>query len=88
VHEFSLMADLFRKMSEISNRNGNRKIVTVRVKLGALSHITPHHFEEHFIDFSKGTPADGAKLEIVQLDDRNDPNAQSILLESVDLDAQ
>ena len=42
----------------------------------------------NFIDFSKGTPADGAKLEIVQLDDRNDPNAQSILLESVDLDVQ
>lgn len=41
MHEFSLMADLFRKMSEISNSNGNRKIVTVRVKLGALSHITP-----------------------------------------------
>ncbi len=88
MHEFSLMADLFRKIREISNRNDNRKIVTVRVKLGALSHITPQHFEEHFIEFSKGTPADGAKIEIIQLEDRNDPDAQSILLESVDLDAQ
>lgn len=88
MHEFSLMADLFRKIQEISNRNGNRKIVTVRVRLGALSHITPQHFEEHFIEFSKGTPADGATIEIIQLEDRNDPDAQSILLESVDLDAQ
>lgn len=88
MHEFSLMADLFRKIREISNRNDNRKIVMVRVKLGALSHITPQHFEEHFIEFSKGTPADGAKIEIIQLEDRNDPDAQSILLESVDLDAQ
>lgn len=88
MHEFSLMADLFRKIREISNRNDNRKIVMVRVKLGALSHITPQHFEEHFIEFSKCTPADGAKIEIIQLEDRNDPDAQSILLESVDLDAQ
>lgn len=88
MHEFSLMADLFRKIREISNRNDNRKIVMVRVKLGALSHITPQHFEEHFIEFSKGTPADGAKIEIIQLEDRNDPDAQSILLESVDLDVQ
>lgn len=88
MHEFSLMADLFRKIQEISNRNGNRKIVTVRVRLGALSHITPQHFEEHFIEFSKGTPVDGARIEIIQLEDHNDPDAQSILLESVDLDAQ
>lgn len=88
MHEFSLMADLFRKIQEISNRNGNRKIVTVRVRLGALSHITPQHFEEHFIEFSKGTPANSAKIEIIQLEDRNDPDAQSILLESVDLDAK
>lgn len=87
MHEFSLMADLFRKIDTISRENDNGKIVVVRVKLGALSHITPEHFAEHFEDFSKGTPAEGAKLEAIQLEDTNDPNAQDILLESVELAA-
>ena len=87
MHEHSLMADLFRKIDSISRDNDNGKVVVVRVKLGALSHITPDHFEEHFIEFSKGTPAEGAKLEVVQLEDAKDPNAQDIMLDSVELAA-
>ncbi|MCB1592312.1 MAG: hydrogenase maturation nickel metallochaperone HypA [Alphaproteobacteria bacterium] len=87
MHEFSLMADLFRKIDEISRTHDNGKVVVVRVKLGALSHITPDHFSEHFVEFSKGTPAEGAKLEVEQLEDANDPQAQDILLDSVELAA-
>ena len=87
MHEFSLMADLFRKIDGISRDNDNGRVVIVRVKLGALSHITPDHFAEHFDEFSKGTPAEGAKLEVTQLDDTKDPNAQDIMLDSVDLAA-
>lgn len=85
MHEFSLMADLFRKIETISRDNGGDKVVTVKVKLGALSHITPDHFEEHFVEFAKGTPAEGAKLVVIQLDDTKDPNAQDIILDSVEL---
>jgi hydrogenase nickel incorporation protein HypA/HybF len=87
MHEFSLMADLFRKIDEISRTNDNGKVVVVRVKLGALSHITPDHFAEHFEEFSKGTPAEGAKLDVQQLEDTKDPSAQDILLDSVELAA-
>lgn len=87
MHEFSLMADLFRKIEKISQENGGSKIVGVKVKLGALSHITPDHFAEHFEEFSKGTSAEGADLEVEQLDDTKDPNAQDILLDSVKVDA-
>ena len=87
MHEFSLMADLFRKIEEISKDNDNAKIVVVRVNLGALSHITPEHFTEHFVEFSKNTPAEGAKLEITQLEDTKDPNAQDIMLDSVEIAA-
>ena len=87
MHEFSLMADLFRKIEGISRDNDNGRVVIVRVKLGALSHITPDHFAEHFDEFSKGTPAEGAKLEVTQLDDTKDPNAQDILLDSVEIAA-
>ncbi len=85
MHEFSLMADLFRKIENISQDNGRKKIVGVKVKLGALSHITPDHFSEHFVEFSKGTPAEGAKLDVVQLEDQSDLNAQDILLDSVEV---
>jgi len=87
MHEFSLMADLFRKIENISQDNGGSKVVGVKVKLGALAHITPDHFAEHFVEFSKGTPAEGAKLDVVQLDNQNDPNAQDILLDSVEVAA-
>ncbi len=87
MHEFSLMADLFRKIENISQENDGCKIVGIKVNLGALSHITPGHFAEHFEEFSKGTSAEGAMLEIEQLDDTNDPNAQDILLDSVKVDA-
>jgi len=85
MHEFSLMADLFRKIDSIYHDNGGNEIVGVKVTLGALSHITPDHFAEHFEEFSKGTPAEGAKLDVIQLEDQNDPNAQDILLDSVEV---
>ena len=86
MHEFSLMADLFSKIEHISQDNDGSKIVGVTVKLGALSHITPDHFAEHFEEFAKGTPAEGAKLSVIQLEDQKDPNAQDILLDSVEVE--
>ena len=85
MHEFSLMADLFRKIEVISRDNQGGKIVGVKVTLGALSHITPDHFAEHFVEFAKGTPAEGARLDVVQLEDADAPAAQDILLDSVEL---
>ena len=87
MHEFSLMADLFQKIDHISKENGGNKIVGVKVKLGSLAHITPEHFSEHFYEFSKGTAAEGAKLEVIQLEDQQDPNAQDIILDSVEIAA-
>ncbi|KFI21623.1 hydrogenase maturation nickel metallochaperone HypA [Nitrosococcus oceani] len=87
MHELSLMADLFRKITDISRANDNGKVAVVRVKRGALSPIMPDHFIEYFVEFSKGTPAEGAKLEITQIEDLHDPNIQDILLDSVELTA-
>jgi len=85
LHEFSLMSDLFCKLEDISRVNGNAKIITVRVKLGALAHITRDQFTGHFIECARGTPAEGAKLEVEQLIDTYDSNAQNVLLDSVEL---
>jgi hydrogenase nickel incorporation protein HypA/HybF len=87
MHEFSLMADLLRKIQQLAKDAKADKVTGVKVKLGALSHITPDHFREHFEAAIVGTIAEGATLNVEQSDDQGDPNAQDILLESVDIAA-
>ena len=87
MHEFSLMADLLRKIEQLSKDAEADKVTSVKVKLGALSHITPDHFREHFEEAIVGTVAEGATLDVEQSNDQDDPNAQDILLESVDIAA-
>jgi hydrogenase nickel incorporation protein HypA/HybF len=87
MHELSLMADLLRKVEQLAKDAEADKVTAVRVKLGALSHITPDHFREHFEEAAIGTVAEGATLDVEQSEDRHDPNAQDILLESVDVAA-
>lgn len=85
MHEFSLLADLLRKIENIRVENDATKITAVTVKLGALAHISADHFREHFVDAVKGTPSDGAHLNVIQLTDETDPHAQEILLDSVEV---
>lgn len=87
MHEFSLMADLLRKIEQLAKDAGADKVTAVKVKLGALSHVTPDHFREHFQEAIVGTVAEGAQLEVEQSEDEHDANAQDILLESVDIAA-
>ena len=85
MHEFSLMADLMRKIEQVAAENDAERVTRVRVWLGALSHITPEHFREHFEDGTRGTLAEGAELEVEASDDETHPEAQQILLRSLDV---
>ena len=85
MHEFSLIADLFRKIESIAREAGSSRVTSVSVRLGALSHISPGHFREHFEQAARGTLAEGARLEIDASTDTGEPHAQDILLKSVDL---
>jgi hydrogenase nickel incorporation protein HypA/HybF len=85
VHEKALMDDLVRKLEAVSQAEGGGRIVKVRVRLGALSHFTPEHFNEHFVDATRGTPADGAEVEAEVGTDPTEPAAQGVVLESVDV---
>lgn len=87
MHEHSLMKDLIRKIESIAREHETRRIVSVSVKLGALSHISADHFREHFIEAASGTVAEGARLDIMEMKDKTDPRAQDILLESVELES-
>jgi hydrogenase nickel incorporation protein HypA/HybF len=84
MHEFSLINDLMQKINSIAHDQSARRVVGVKVTLGALSHISADHFRDHFTTAAKGTIAEGAKLEIETLRDECDPHAQDILLGSVE----
>ena len=87
MHELSLFKDILNKIESISQDNEGKKIVKMKVRLGALSHLSASHFQQHFDQFSIGTKAEGADLEIVEDNDQSAPYAQSIVLESVEIDA-
>jgi hydrogenase nickel incorporation protein HypA/HybF len=61
-------------------------VTRVVVQLGALSHFTPEHFREHFVDASRGTVAQGAEVVATLNDDISAPHANDVLLESVELE--
>jgi len=86
MHEMSLLNDLMNKINTIAKDNEADRIVGVKVKLGALAHISADHFREHFEEAAKGTVADSAKLDVVELTDEKDPQAQDIILDSVEVE--
>jgi hydrogenase nickel incorporation protein HypA/HybF len=83
MHEKALMDDLMGKILAVAEAEGGARVTRVTVWLGALSHFTPEHFEEHFVDASAGTIAEGAQVVAVLDDDPADPRAQGVVLESV-----
>jgi hydrogenase nickel incorporation protein HypA/HybF len=85
MHEFSLLKNLLGKIKTIAAENASDKVIGVSDKLGALAHISPEHFREHFNHAVVGTSAEGAKLEIETLTDMSDPHAQEVILDSVEL---
>lgn len=86
MHEASLMKDLMRRIQSIADAEGAERITGVQVWLGALSHMSPEHFSEHFEAAARNTPAQGAALDITLSDDTRHPNAQTIVLEGVEVE--
>ncbi len=85
MHELSLLSNLMRRLDTIAENQNAQRIAKVRVCLGALSHISAEHFRDHFHAAALGSLAEGAKLDIREMSDTQDPNAQDIILESVDV---
>lgn len=86
MHEASLMRSLMRKIDSLAAAEGASRVTTVRVWLGALSHMSAAHFQEHFEQSSKATVAEGASLEIEESTDIADPDAQDLMLRSIEVE--
>lgn len=87
MHEATLMAGLMRRIAEIAAAEGARRVTAVSVRLGALSHISPEHFADHFRHACCGTLAQGARLEVTVSTDAGRADAGDILIESVEVES-
>ena len=85
MHERALMDDLLRKVLAVAGEEGADSVARIRVRLGALSHFTPEHFVEHWVDASHGTIAEGAEVDARVDEDLEGEAAQGVVLESVEV---
>jgi hydrogenase nickel incorporation protein HypA/HybF len=83
VHERAVMNRLIRAIEDAAE---GQRVTRMSVRLGALSHFTPEHFRAHFADVARGTVAEGARVEAELADDPTEPDAQSVRLESIDVE--
>jgi hydrogenase nickel incorporation protein HypA/HybF len=74
-----------RQIETIAKQQEADKVVGITVRLGALSHMSPAHFQEHFDQVSGGTIAEGAQIYAQVSEDPADPHAYDVLLESIEV---
>ena len=86
MHEMSLMNGLMNKVRNLADEQGAKRVVAMTVRLGALSHFTAGHFRDHFEIAAAGTPAEGARLDLRLSTDERDPDAQGVVLESIEVE--
>lgn len=86
MHEASLTNALMHRIDELATAEGATRVSGVSVWLGALSHLSPAHFREHFEHAARGTRAEGATLRIETSDDIAHADAEDIRLLDVELD--
>jgi hydrogenase nickel incorporation protein HypA/HybF len=86
MHESSIMADLRRKLESIAREHHAAHIVAVHLQVGALAPISAEHLRDHFTQAMRGTPAEGARLDIDALNEVSDPRAQVIRIDAVEVE--
>jgi hydrogenase nickel incorporation protein HypA/HybF len=86
MHEQTLIRDVMARVDEIARAEGATRVTRVQLRLGALSHVTPAHFREHFQDAARGTLAEGAAVDAEVVGDATHQRARDVVLESVEIE--
>jgi hydrogenase nickel incorporation protein HypA/HybF len=86
MHETALVRDVVHRIDDLARSTRARRVTRVKIWLGALSHLSPEHFRAHYEIEARDTAAAGAILDVEASADPDDPHAQHVRLESVDLD--
>jgi len=87
MHEHGLIKDLIRKLEKVAADHNSEKIVCARVWLGALSHMNPEHFMEHFQEHAvNNSIVKDMLLEFEVSDDPFNPHALEVRLLDIDVE--
>ena len=87
MHEEAQLHDVIRKAEEVARREGAERVTRVRLWVGARSHLAGPELRERWAHAVTGTSLAGAEVEIELSPDRLDPNAEHVMLRSLDVDA-
>ena len=86
MHESGIVRDLVRRVEQARQEAGATRIAAISVWLGALTQFSDHHFREHFEEDAQGTAAETARLHLELSDDPLHPDAQRVILRSIELE--
>lgn len=86
MHEASLINDFMKRLQQLAVNEQTGNITRIHVWLGALSQMSASHFTDHFRLAAKGSAAEHAILDITLSDNIEHPDAQHIILESVEFE--
>ncbi len=67
MHELSLVASVFEVLEAEASKHGARRVLSVTLRIGAMSGVVPDLLESAFEAYKKGTIAEAARLEIVSV---------------------
>lgn len=85
MHEQSLINNLLEKIHRVADVEQGR-LISAKLRLGALAHISPEHLREHFEQATAGTALEGLKLHIEEQPDIHHTEAQDIILDSLEFE--
>jgi hydrogenase nickel incorporation protein HypA/HybF len=87
MHEAALVDALLRRVLEVADEAGARRVTRVSVRLGALCHLSAEHLAGHFPVAAAGTLAAGAELCIQAGSDPAGAGALDLALDSVEVES-
>lgn len=86
MHEARLVRDLVDEIDRVAAEEHVDHIHTVRIEIGALSHVTPDSLQGTFELVAHGSPAQDAHLDISRSEDQNATYAHDVRLVSVSVE--
>jgi hydrogenase nickel incorporation protein HypA/HybF len=86
MHEHALIRDVMARIGEVARAEGATRVTAVRVRIGALAHVTPEHFREHFEDAARGTVAEGATVHAEVVGEATSATARDVVVETVEVE--
>jgi len=86
MHEEAMLHDVVRKATEVARREGASRVTRIRLWVGARSHLGGPELKDRWAHAVTGTALSGAEVEIETSSDRSDPNAENVILRSLDVD--